>query len=162
MLQTDFHYIFAIMPSVLLINGPNINLLGTREPHLYGTVTLADIQSNCSRIAAENKMEFDALQSNHEGVIIDRIHEVRGKVDYIIINAGAFTHSSVAIRDALAGVAIPFIEVHITNVYARESFRHHSYLADKAVACIVGLGTYGYEAAMNFAIQRIKEKAKEI
>lgn len=149
------------MPSVLLINGPNINLLGTREPHLYGTVTLADVQNNCSRIAAENGTEFDALQSNHEGIIIDRIHEVRGKVDYIIINAGAFTHSSVAIRDALAGVAIPFIEVHITNVYARESFRHDSYLSDKAVACIVGLGTYGYEAAMHFAIRKINEKAKE-
>lgn len=149
------------MPSILVINGPNINLLGTREPQLYGTATLADILSNCSRIATENEIEFDALQSNHEGVIIDRIHEARGKVDYIIINAGAFTHTSVAIRDALAGVSIPFIEVHISNVYARESFRHHSYLSDKAVACIVGLGIYGYDAAMHFAIQKISEKAKE-
>jgi 3-dehydroquinate dehydratase-2 len=149
------------MPSILLINGPNINLLGTREPHLYGTVTLSNVQNNCSEISAEHGVEFDAIQSNHEGVIIDRIHEVRGKVDYIIINAGAFTHSSVAIRDALAGVAIPFIEVHITNIYARESFRHHGYLSDKAVACIVGLGTYGYEAAMHFAIRKINERAKE-
>ena len=109
------------MPSILLINGPNINLLGTREPHLYGTVTLADVQSNCTRIAAENETEFDALQSNHEGIIIDRIHEARGIVDYIIINAGAFTHSSVAIRDALAGVAIPFVEVHVDFCY--ETFR---------------------------------------
>ncbi|RAO74281.1 uncharacterized protein BHQ10_010293 [Talaromyces amestolkiae] len=149
------------MPSILVINGPNINLLGTREPHLYGTATLADVINNCSRIATENETDFDALQSNHEGIIIDRIHEARGKVDYIIINAGAFTHTSVAIRDALAGVSIPFIEVHISNVYARESFRHRGYLSDKAVACIVGLGIYGYDAAMHFAIRKINEKSKE-
>lgn len=149
------------MPSILLINGPNINLLGTREPHFYGTATLADVLRNCSRIAVEHETEFDTLQSNHEGTIIDRIHDARGKVDYIIINAGAFTHTSVAIRDALAGVSIPFIKVHISNVYARECFRHHGYLSDEAVACIAGLGTYGYDAAMHFAIQKIYEKEKE-
>ncbi|KAF1361473.1 Dehydroquinase [Lizonia empirigonia] len=127
--------------SILLINGPNLNLLGTREPATYGSTTLPQI-------------------SNHEGVILDRIHEARGNVDAIIINPGAFTHTSVAIRDALLGVDIPFIEVHISNVHAREAFRHHSYLSDKAVAVICGLGIYGYEAAIEYASRHIKPKEK--
>jgi 3-dehydroquinate dehydratase II len=146
--------------SILLINGPNLNLLGTREPAVYGSTTLQQVidaaQSQCERAS----ISFSHVQSNHEGVLLDRIHEARGNVDAIIINAGAFTHTSVALRDALVGVDIPFIEVHISNVHKREPFRHHSYMSDKAEAVICGLGTYGYEAAIEYAIRHIKPKEK--
>ncbi|RMY77404.1 hypothetical protein D0864_09470 [Hortaea werneckii] len=134
--------------SILLINGPNLNLLGTREPQIYGSTTLQDVENAA-------KQQGTDLGSNHEGAIIDRIQEARGNSQYIIINAGAFTHTSVGIRDALSGVSIPFIEVHISNVHAREAFRHHSYLSDKAVAVICGLGTYGYTASIEFAAQKM-------
>lgn len=134
--------------SILLINGPNLNLLGTREPQIYGTTTLADVESSCKSHAESLGASFEAFQSNHEGAIIDRIHAARGKVDGIIINPGGFTHTSVAIRDALLGVNIPFIELHVTNVHARESWRHHSYLSDKAVGIIAGLGVFGYKVAV--------------
>ncbi|RAQ54462.1 catabolic 3-dehydroquinase [Aspergillus flavus] len=107
------------MSSILLLNGPNLNLLGTREPHLYGTTTLNDVETAAKELAASYGAEVECLQSNHEGVLIDRIHEARGKAQAVVINPGAFTHTSVALRDALLGVGLPFIEVHITNVHAR-------------------------------------------
>jgi 3-dehydroquinate dehydratase II len=144
--------------SILLINGPNLNLLGTREPAIYGSTTLSDVTASAEEQCKSLSIEFAHTQSNHEGVLIDRIHEARGKVDAVVINPGAFTHTSVAIRDALVGVDIPFIEVHISNVHKREPFRHHSYLSDKAEAVICGLGVFGYEAAITFASRHIKPK----
>ncbi|KAI5463604.1 catabolic 3-dehydroquinase 2 [Mariannaea sp. PMI_226] len=141
---------------ILLINGPNLNLLGTREPHIYGSTTLADVENNAKSQAEQLSAKLDAFQANSEGAIVDCIHAARGNTDAIIINAGAYTHTSVAIRDALAGVDIPFVEVHITNVHTREAFRHHSYLCDKAEAVICGLGVFGYTAAIEFAAKHIK------
>ena len=142
--------------NVLVINGPNLNLLGLREPHIYGAETLADVENKLGKLAGELGLSVQCFQHNHEGAIVDKIHESRGKVDWIIINAGAYTHTSVAIRDALGGVDIPFVEVHISNVHAREAFRHHSYLSDKAMGVIVGLGTFGYEAALQFVALKKK------
>jgi 3-dehydroquinate dehydratase II len=133
---------------ILLINGPNLNLLGTREPEIYGSATLADVEADAQQQAARLSVHLETHQSNWEGAIIDRIHEARGKIDGIVINPGALTHTSVALRDALVGVAIPFIEIHISNVHKREPFRHHSYLSDKAEAVICGLGIFGYQAAI--------------
>ncbi|KAF9739962.1 hypothetical protein PMIN06_008834 [Paraphaeosphaeria minitans] len=144
--------------SILLLNGPNLNLLGTREPATYGSTTLSDVLSAAASQCAQKNISFSHLQSNHEGVLIDRIHEARGKVDAVVINPGALTHTSVALRDALLGVDIPFVEVHISNVHKREPFRHHSYLSDKAEAVICGLGVYGYEAAIEFASRSIKPR----
>lgn len=144
-------------PNVLIINGPNLNLLGTREPHLYGSQTLEGLNSELSAQAAALNIGFEHFQSNSEGALIDRIHAARGQTDFIIINAGAYTHTSIALRDALSGVSIPYIEVHLSNVHARESFRHHSYLADQAVGVIAGLGAHGYRAALDFAAAKIKE-----
>ncbi|KAI0190947.1 catabolic 3-dehydroquinase [Xylaria flabelliformis] len=146
--------------TILLINGPNLNLLGTREPHIYGSTTLADVVSEAESQASSLGVSLQSFQSNHEGAIIDRIQEARGNVDAIVINPGAFTHTSVAIRDALLGVDIPFVELHVSNVHAREPFRHHSYFQDKAVAVICGLGTYGYTAAIGFAAKHMKIKGK--
>lgn len=151
---------YNMAKSILLINGPNLNLLGTREPTIYGSTTLPQVIEAAGKQCSDKSITFAHLQSNHEGVIVDRIHEARGNVDAIIINPGAFTHTSVAIRDALSGVDIPFIEVHISNVHAREAFRHHSYLSDKAVAVICGLGIYGYEAAIEYASRHIKPNEK--
>jgi 3-dehydroquinate dehydratase-2 len=145
---------------ILIINGPNLNLLGTREPHIYGATTLNDVISQAQTHAKSLSAEVEAFQSNHEGAIVDRLHSARGKVDAVIINAGAYTHTSVAIRDALLAVDIPFIEVHITNVHAREAFRHHSYLSDKAEAVICGLGTFGYTAAVECAAKHMKLKSR--
>ncbi|OBT79718.1 hypothetical protein VF21_01452 [Pseudogymnoascus sp. 05NY08] len=148
--------------SILLINGPNLNLLGTREPHIYGSDTLVDVESRLETLCtilstASKQVSISCFQSNHEGLLIDRIHQATvDKVDAIIINAGAFTHTSVALRDALSGVNIPFVEIHVTNVHAREEFRHKSFLADKAVAVICGLGTYGYVAALEFCVSHLK------
>jgi 3-dehydroquinate dehydratase-2 len=140
---------------VLLINGPNLNLLGTREPATYGSATLADVEAMCRDEAGRLDLSLDAFQSNHEGALIDRIHAARHEgVGFIVINPGAFTHTSVALRDALAGVAIPFIEVHISNVHRREAFRHHSYLSDIADGVIVGLGIDGYRLALQAIAQR--------
>lgn len=140
---------------ILLINGPNLNLLGTREPERYGHTTLNDVElAAISQVEAAGG-ECYTFQANSEGAIVDRIHAAREeKVDFIVINAGAYTHTLVAIRDALLGVDIPFIEVHITNVHSREPFRHHSYLCDKAVGVICGLGVYGYTAAINYALDK--------
>ena len=138
---------------LLFLNGPNLNLLGTREPQVYGARTLVDIEHELAQLAASHQIQASFFQSNHEGALVDRIHAARTEgVDFIIINAGAYTHTSVALRDALAGVAIPFVEVHLSNVYARESFRHKSLLADLAVGCIVGLGASGYRLALDYAV----------
>ncbi|KAH8597858.1 catabolic 3-dehydroquinase [Bisporella sp. PMI_857] len=145
---------------ILLLNGPNLNLLGTREPGIYGSDTLADIEGRAVAQAQASGHELLYFQTNHEGVLLDRIHKAREEgVEAIVINAGAFTHQSVALRDALTGVNIPFIEVHISNVHAREEFRHKSYLSDKAVAVICGLGTYGYEAAVEFCVRNLGAKS---
>ncbi|OCL08187.1 Dehydroquinase [Glonium stellatum] len=146
--------------SILLINGVNLNLLGTREPHLYGSTTLLQVVERAQQQAKSLSIQLEAIQSNHEGIIIDRIHEARGKIDAIVINPGAFTHTSVALRDALLGVEIPFVEVHVTNIHKREPFRHHSYLSDKAEAVICGLGVYGYTAAIEYAAKHLKPKSK--
>jgi 3-dehydroquinate dehydratase II len=139
--------------SILVLNGPNLNLLGSREPEVYGATTLAQIEAELSQIAADAGAKLDCLQSNHEGVLIDRIHAARSDgTTFIIINPGAFTHTSIALRDALAAVALPFIEVHISNVHAREPFRHKSYLSDVAVGVIVGLGVNGYRLALSHAL----------
>lgn len=144
--------------NVLLINGPNLNLLGTREPHIYGSTTLADVVSEATAQAKSLGVDLATFQSNSEGAIVDRIQGARGVVDAIIINAGAYTHTSVAIRDALAGIDVPFVEVHVTNVHAREPFRHHSYLSDKATAAICGLGVFGYAASLEFVAKHMKVK----
>ena len=141
--------------SILLINGPNLNLLGTREPETYGHTKLSDVENSAKEQATSLGASLDTFQSNHEGAIVDRIHEARGNKDVIIINPAAYTHTSVAIRDALLGVDIPFIEVHITNTHSREPFRHHSYLTDKASALIMGLGVFGYQAAVEHAILNV-------
>ncbi|QGZ39685.1 3-dehydroquinate dehydratase [Pseudoduganella flava] len=139
---------------LLLLNGPNLNLLGTREPAVYGSTTLAQVEQAAEEQAAAAGARLTAFQSNHEGALIDRIHAARGEgVDFIVINPGGYTHTSVALRDALAGVAIPFVEVHISNIYQRESFRHHSYLSAIAKGTICGLGTEGYRFAVDFALK---------
>lgn len=141
---------------ILVLNGPNLNLLGLREPAHYGSQNLESIISTLQEQAKTANVELDHLQSNREYEIIDAIHNAYQKVDFIIINPAAFTHTSVAIRDALLGVDIPFIEVHLSNIHARESFRHHSYLSDKAKGVICGLGAQGYEFALSSAIQTLK------
>jgi 3-dehydroquinate dehydratase-2 len=140
---------------ILILQGPNLNLLGTREPGVYGATTLAQIQAGLDAYAAERGVQLSHFQSNHEGALIDTIHAARGQgVDFIIINPGAYTHTSVAIRDALSGVAIPFVEVHLSNVHKREPFRHHSYFSDVAEGVIVGLGPLGYRLALEYALER--------
>jgi len=140
--------------NILLINGPNLNLLGTREPAVYGSETLEDIESAAQVQATAAGVRLNSFQSNHEGALIDRIHLARNDgVDAIVINPGGLTHTSVALRDALSAVAIPFIEVHISNVHRRETFRRHSYLSEIAVGVICGLGTEGYRAAIYYFIK---------
>ena len=145
-------------PSILVVQGPNLNLLGTREPEVYGKTTLEDIHQKLGQLANSHSVNLDTYQSNHEGELIDRIQKAKQEsVDFIIINPGAFTHTSVALRDVLAGVAIPFIEVHLSNIHQREEFRKHSYLSDIATGLICGLGALGYELAMAAAIARIQK-----
>ncbi|MCU0968428.1 MAG: type II 3-dehydroquinate dehydratase [Rubrivivax sp.] len=140
---------------LLVLNGPNLNLLGTREPQVYGATTLAEVEAGLHALAAERGVDLQCFQSNHEGALIDRIHAARGEgVDAIVVNPGGLTHTSVALRDALAGVAIPFVEVHISNVHAREPFRHHSYLSGIALAVIAGLGVDGYGIAVRWLVER--------
>ena len=143
------------MSKILVLNGPNLNLLGVREPGIYGSTDLKEVNEKLLSIASENGVELETFQSNAEFEIINKIHSAMGKVDYIVINPAAFTHTSVAIRDALLGVKIPFFEVHISNVHAREEFRHHSYLSDIATGVICGFGTDGYEYALRAAIKKI-------
>jgi 3-dehydroquinate dehydratase-2 len=182
---------------ILMINGPNLNLLGLREPHLYGSTTLSQLQSSLEAHCASLSppVHLTSFQSNHEGAILDKIHSCHPtyrhknptsssitsytstsststsstnlqsltpegpQVDAIVINAGGLTHTSVVLRDALVGVGIPFVEVHVTNVHAREGFRHLSFLSEKAVAVICGLGTYGYQAAVDFCVGHLKIKS---
>lgn len=145
------------MAKLLLLNGPNLNLLGTREPEIYGSETLADVEQSAIQHASQLGHQLTCLQSNHEGVLIDRIHETLSDgTDFILMNPGAFTHTSVAIRDALAGVNRPFIELHLSNVHARESFRHHSYLSAIAVGVIAGFGTHSYQLAIDAADRYLK------
>lgn len=141
--------------NILLMNGPNLNLLGTREPGVYGASTLADVEQAAQAQAAAAGAVLSCFQSNHEGALIDRIHAARLEgVDMIVINPGGLTHTSVALRDALAGVAIPFIEVHISNIYQREEFRHHSFLSAIAQGTVCGLGVEGYRLAIDFALKK--------
>lgn len=141
--------------NLLLLNGPNLNLLGTREPEVYGASTLADVEQAAQAQAQAAGATLSCFQSNHEGALIDRIHAARTEgVDAIIINPGGLTHTSVALRDALAGVSIPFIEVHISNIYQRESFRHHSFLSAIAAGTICGLGIEGYRFAIDFVLKK--------
>lgn len=141
---------------LLVLNGPNLNLLGTREPQHYGSVTLDDINIALSRRAEAADVDLETFQSNHEGALIERIHAARQQeVRYIIINPAAWTHTSVAIRDALAAVAIPFVEVHLSNVHAREPFRQHSYFSDLALGVICGLGHQGYLLALEYLLNKL-------
>lgn len=145
------------MSTILVLHGPNLNMLGTREPQVYGHETLADIDDRLRVIAAERGHELLHLQSNAEHELIERVHQAAAdKVAFIIINPAAFTHTSVALRDALLASGIPFIEVHLSNVHARETFRHHSYFSDIAEGVICGLGSQGYELALQAAMQRIQ------
>ncbi|MBF0785363.1 type II 3-dehydroquinate dehydratase [Muribacter muris] len=139
------------MKKILLLNGPNLNMLGKREPHLYGSQTLSDIEQHLQQAAARYNLALDYFQSNSEQALIERIHQAFQQVNFIIINPAAFTHTSVALRDALLAVAIPFVEVHLSNVHAREPFRHHSYLSDIAKGVICGLGAKGYDYALDYA-----------
>jgi 3-dehydroquinate dehydratase-2 len=148
------------MARILLLNGPNLNLLGTREPAVYGHTTLADIERANRALAQSLGHELDAFQSNAEADLVNRVQAAAGQADFILINPGALTHTSVALRDALLAVGIPFIEIHISNVHAREDFRRHSYLADIAVGTITGLGTLGYELALRAAAERLARPPK--
>ena len=144
--------------SILVIQGPNLNLLGTREPEVYGKTSLEDIHQKLGDLAKAQSVDLSTYQSNHEGELIDRIQKAKqDEVDFIIINPGAFTHTSVALRDVLAGVAIPFTEVHLSNIHQREEFRKHSYLSDIATGVICGLGAIGYELALQAAINRLQK-----
>lgn len=147
------------MARLLLLNGPNLNLLGTREPGVYGHATLESIEAGLRDLAATLGHSLDAFQSNAEHEIVDRVQAAAAdKVDFILLNPGAFTHTSVALRDALLAVSIPFIEIHLSNVFAREDFRHSSYFSDIAAGCIFGLGAYGYEIALQAASRQLSEE----
>ncbi len=148
------------MPRILVLNGPNLNLLGEREPEIYGRDTLEDINRRLTADAQAAGHELFAFQSNAEHALIERLHAARGEeVRFILINPGAFTHTSIALRDAMLAVKIPFIEIHLSNVHAREDFRKHSYLSDIAVGVIAGLGAQGYEFALQAALRHIAKKS---
>ena len=145
---------------IWVLHGPNLNLLGTREPGIYGAATLADIDRGLLEQAVQAGARLESFQSNHEGALVDRIQAARAAgVDFIVINPAAYTHTSVAIRDALAAVAIPFIEVHLSNIHRREAFRHHSYLSELAVGVVAGLGPAGYRYALQYALEHAKPAA---
>ena len=145
------------MAKILALHGPNLNLLGHREPNIYGSDTLNDINTRCETICTEAGHEFSSLQSNTEADLINRLHEARvDGTDFMLVNFGGFTHTSIAIRDAILAAEIPFIEVHLSNLYAREEYRHHSYFADIAVGSIVGRGAQGYELAVHAAIKKLE------
>jgi 3-dehydroquinate dehydratase-2 len=138
---------------IAVINGPNLNLLGTREPAIYGTETLADIERSLRAVAAEAGVEVTVSQHNGEGEMVSAIHALKGRADAAIVNAGAYSHTSLAIRDALTGISLPFVEVHLTNIFAREAERRHSMLAPAAVAIVCGMGAYGYEVALRALVR---------
>jgi 3-dehydroquinate dehydratase-2 len=144
------------MSDLLLVNGPNLNLLGSREPDVYGSLRLADIEARCVELAAELGHQLTCFQSNAEHQLIDRVQQAGSDgVDFIILNPGGVTHTSVALRDALLAVGIPFIEIHLSNTFAREAFRHNSYFSDIATGCLFGFGAYGYDLALQAASQHI-------
>lgn len=146
--------------SVLVLHGPNLNLLGSREPQIYGSATLDQINEDLVKFAADRGVLLQTFQSNHEGALVDRIQQARGDgTGFIVINPAAFTHTSVAIRDAIAAIALPFIEVHLSNVHRREAFRHHSYFSDLAEAVMAGFGPAGYRYAVDFALSRLAKTA---
>ena len=140
---------------IAVLNGPNLNLLGTREPELYGHETLDDVERRLRKIAAELKVELEFAQSNGEGELIEIVHAMRGRVNGALVNAGAYTHTSLALRDALVGCEVPFVEVHITNIYAREPERRRSMLSDAAIGMVCGLGVLGYELALRGLVSRL-------
>lgn len=144
---------------IAVLNGPNLNLLGLREPSLYGTETLDDVERRLQEVARELGTSLEFIQRNGEGELVDCIHALRGRADGAVVNAGAYSHSSLAIRDALTGIALPFVEVHVTNIYAREPERRHSMLASAAVGLVCGLGTYGYEVALRGLVTKLSERA---
>lgn len=147
------------MTRILALHGPNLNLLGSREPGIYGADTLDAINQRLADRCQQAGVAFDSFQSNHEGALVDRVQAARADgTRFILINPGAFTHTSVALRDALLGVAIPFVEVHLSNVHAREEFRRHSYFSDIAVGVICGLGAQGYELALEYALRQLGQK----
>ena len=146
------------MMNILLINGPNLNLLGTREPEIYGNKTLSDIEQELTKAAERKKILLECFQSNHEGEIVDKIHDSVTKVQGILINAGAFTHTSISIRDALIGSKIPFVELHISNIFSREDFRKESFLTDKAIGIISGFGISSYSLALDGIIEYLSNK----
>ena len=147
------------MPKIILLNGPNLNLLGKREPEIYGSTTLKEIEEKVASILSKHKIEYDSFQSNSEGEIIDWLHKHSG-ADFMLLNPGALSHTSVGLRDAVLGVKIPFIEIHLSNVHKREEFRHHSFFSDIAIGALTGLGIKGYLLAADFAIDYIEQKGK--
>ena len=142
---------------VLLINGPNLNLLGQREPGIYGRDTLATIETELTREASADEIELVCFQSNFEGALVERIHRAMGESKGILINAGAYTHSSIAIRDALTGVAIPYVELHLSNTHSREPFRHHSYLSERAIGVVCGFGAKSYSLALSGLVHHLRQ-----
>lgn len=145
------------MSSLLILNGPNLNLLGSRQPEVYGATTLKDIEATCLTLAHSFGFELSFQQSNHEGALIDTIHAARSMHDLIILNAGAYTHTSIALHDAISSVEVPVIELHLSNIHARETFRHTSYIAPVAVGQICGFGAFGYELALHAAVDYLRQ-----
>ena len=143
---------------IAVLNGPNLNLLGTREPELYGRVTLAEVEAHLAELGRELGVEVQCAQRNGEGELVELVHSLRGRADGVVINAGAYSHTSLALRDALTGVSLPFVEVHVTNVHAREPERHHSMLASAAIGSVVGLGTHGYELALRGLVASLRAR----
>jgi 3-dehydroquinate dehydratase II len=146
---------------IAVLNGPNLNLLGSREPELYGTTTLGQVESRLVELGRELGVEVECAQHNVEGALLEIVHAMRGRVDGVVLNAGAYSHSSLALRDALTGVALPYVEVHVSNVYAREPERHHSMLAPAAVGLVVGLGAHGYELALRGLVHHLRAHETE-
>ena len=149
------------MPTVLLLNGPNLNLLGTCEPEIYGSMNLSGIEEQVSAVLHEHKIECETFQSNSEGELIDWIHKQKN-ADFLLLNPGAQTHNSIGLRDAVLGIEIPFLEIHLSNVHQREEFRHHSFFSDIAIGSLVGLGVKGYLLAAKFAADFIKQKGTSV
>ena len=146
----------AATPRVLVLNGPNLNMLGTREPEIYGSETLADLEDQCASWGKELRLAVECRQSNHEGELVEWVQKAKGQMDGIIVNAGALTHTSVALLDALLAVDLPVVEVHLSNIYRREEFRHHSYISRAATGVICGLGSQGYRFALEALAARLK------